>query len=103
MMNTVDKLRFLQQKLDHDGVVKIMIVGLGSVGGYLLDYLVNLQDPKMEIIVAGRDASKLVQDVNIVKTAAVIRGVLRSKITVDGKCDLDHIDLIAETISRILS
>ena len=100
MMNTVDKLRFLQQKLDHDGVVKIMIVGLGSVGGYLLDYLVNLQDPKMEIIVAGRDASKLVQDVNIVKTAAVIRGVLRSKITVDGKCDLDHIDLIAETIKH---
>ena len=100
MKATNDKLNLLRQKLEADGVVKVMIMGLGSVGGYLLDYLVGLQDEKMEIVVVGRNLDKLIQDVNIVRTAAVIRGVLRSKITVDGACDLDHIDSITETIAR---
>lgn len=100
MKATNDKLNLLRQKLEADGVVKVMIMGLGSVGGYLLDYLVGLQDEKMEIVVVGRNLDKLIQDVNIVRTAAVIRGALRSKITVDGACDLDHIDSITKTIAR---
>lgn len=100
-METINnKLNFLQQKLDLGDTVKVMIVGLGSVGGYLLDYLVGLQDVNMEIIVVGRERDKLVQNVNIVRTAATIRGVLRSKITIDGGCDLDNIDSIAEIFSR---
>lgn len=100
-MKTInDKLNFLQQKLGADDIVKVMIVGLGSVGGYLLDYLVNLRDARMEIIVTGRNRDKLEQNVNIIRTAATIRGVLRSKITIDGGCDLDNIDSIAETFSR---
>lgn len=100
-MKTInDKLKLLQQKIENDGGIKIMIVGLGSVGGYLLDYLVGLQDEKMEIIVVGRNQDKLLQDVNIVRTAAVIRGALRCKITIYGSCDLDNIDSITETISR---
>lgn len=100
MKTTKDKLELLRQKLETDGVVKVMIVGLGSVGGYLLDYLVGLQDAKMEIIVVGRNLDKLIQDVNIVRTAAVIRGILRSKITIDGSCDLDNIDSITEIMTR---
>ncbi len=100
-MKTInDKLNFLQQKLGADDIVKVMIVGLGSVGGYLLDYLVNLRDARMEIIVTGRNRDKLEQDVNIIRTAATIRGVLRSKITIDGGCDLDNIDSITETFFR---
>ncbi len=95
-----NKLNFLQQKLDAGDTVKVMIVGLGSVGGYLLDYLVGCQDAKMEIIVVGRNRDKLEQDVNIVRTAATIRGVMRSKITIDGRCDLDNINSITETFSR---
>ena len=73
-METINnKLNFLQQKLDSGDTVKVMIVGLGSVGGYLLDYLVGLQDVNMEIIVVGRERDKLVQNVNIVRTAATIR------------------------------
>ena len=43
MKATNDKLNLLRQKLEADGVVKVMIMGFGSVGGYLLDYLVGLQ------------------------------------------------------------
>ena len=33
-----------------------MIIGLGSVGNYLLSYLLSSNDENLEIIVAGRNA-----------------------------------------------
>ena len=69
-MNTTEKLIQLKGKKD---IVKIMIMGLGSVGQYLLDYLCSMNDERIEIIVAGRNRDKMIQDVNIVKVAASIR------------------------------
>ena len=51
-MNTTEKLIQLKGKKD---IVKIMIMGLGSVGQYLLDYLCSMNDERIEIIVAGRN------------------------------------------------
>ena len=44
-----------------------MIIGLGSVGNYLLDYLVSVADENMEICVVGRNENKMESDVNIVR------------------------------------
>ena len=78
-MNTTTKLiKLKENKMD----VKIMIMGLGSVGQYLLDYLCSAGDERIEIIVAGRNKDKMQQDVNIVRVAAAIRGKLRTKIKI---------------------
>lgn len=53
---------------------RIMIIGLGSVGCYLLDYLMSCADETLEIVVVGRNADKMLSDVNIVKVSSMIRG-----------------------------
>lgn len=53
-------------KCKTDTPVTIMIIGLGSVGVYLLDYLISLSDKRLHIVVAGRNAEKMQKDVNIV-------------------------------------
>lgn len=96
-----EKLIRLQDKISQsDDYIKIMIIGLGSVGLYLLDYLVSLADSRMRIIVAGRNFEKMQKDVNIVKTAATIRGQFRCKIDIDATCNLESIDTISEVISK---
>ena len=80
-----DKLQILQNKLlDTDEKFKIMIIGLGSVGLYLLDYLVSTANPRMEIIVVGRNYDKMLSDVNIVRTAATIRRQMRAELHIEG-------------------
>lgn len=95
-MNTTEKLIQLKGKKD---IVKIMIMGLGSVGQYLLDYLCSMNDERIEIIVAGRNRDKMIQDVNIVKVAASIRGTLRTHISIVDGCDLSDIDSIRKCLS----
>lgn len=96
-----EKLVLLQTKIDErKSPVTIMIIGLGSVGLYLLDYLVSLADARLHIVVAGRDAEKMQKDVNIVKTAATIRGQLRSRIDIEPTCCLDDVDSIAGTLEK---
>lgn len=99
-MNTQEKLALLQEKLQGSNPkITIMILGLGSVGCYLLDYLVSLADERMRIVVCGRNEGKLIQDVNIIRTAATIRHQMRCEICVDGTCDLNEV----ESISRVLA
>lgn len=99
-MNTQGKLALLQEKLQASNPkITIMILGLGSVGCYLLDYLVSLADERMRIVVCGRNESKLIQDVNIIRTAATIRHQMRCEICVEGSCDLNEV----ESISRVLA
>lgn len=43
-----------------------MIVGSGSVGNYLLDYLMSTGNGNIEIAVFGRNEEKMTSDVNIV-------------------------------------
>ena len=94
-----DKLKLIKQH-DKEGKIKVMIIGLGSVGNYLLTYLLSTADEKLEIIVAGRNADKLQCDVNIARVAALIRRQNRSNVIVDGTCDLENVDSIAECIKR---
>ena len=94
-----DKLKLIKQH-DSEGKIKVMIIGLGSVGNYLLEYLLSTADEKLEIIVAGRNADKLQCDVNIARVAALIRRQNKSNVIVDGTCNLEDIDSIAAVISK---
>ena len=96
-----EKLQSLQHKiLDTHDKIRIMIIGLGSVGEYLLDYLVSNADPRMEIIVVGRNRDKMESDVNIVRTAATIRRQMRCTIHIEAGCDLNSVDNIAEVLRK---
>lgn len=101
-MKTLDeKLQLLQDKvLDTDEKIRIMIMGLGSVGLYLLDYLVSTADPRMEIIVTGRNYDKMLSDVNIVRTAATIRRQMRATIHIEGDCNLEDVDCIVSVLEK---
>lgn len=101
-MKSLDqKLQILQTKLQNpDSKIRIMIIGLGSVGSYLLDYLVSTANPRLEIIVVGRNYDKMLSDVNIVKTAAAIRRQLRCDIRIEGSCNLEEVDSIAQAIRK---
>lgn len=84
----------------HADHIKVMIIGLGSVGTYLLDYLCSSGDPSLEIVAAGRNAEKMEKDVNIVRVASMIRGQNRTKVTIDGSCDLERVEAVADCISK---
>ena len=99
MISLNDKLNLLKRKIDDNQVITIAIFGLGSVGCYLLDYLVSLADPQLRIVVVGRNAEKMQQDVNIIRTAATIRRQMRSQIVVEGGCDFKDIKSIEATIT----
>jgi len=92
------KLALLKQKVDNNQPITIMVIGLGSVGCYLLDYLVSLGDPQLRIVVAGRNAEKMQMDVNIIRTASTIRRQCRSEIKVVGNCDLNDVKSIAAVL-----
>lgn len=95
-----EKLSLLEAKMESGQPVTIMIFGLGSVGLYLLEYLVNLADSKLHLVVVGRNADKITKDVNIVRTAAAIRGCLQSKIDIEGNCDLENVSTIRAAIEK---
>ena len=96
-----NKLRILKEKIEANEQVTIMIIGLGSVGTYLLDYLVNLQNPQIKIVVVGRNRDKMEVDVNIIRTAATIRRQLQSKIEIISECDLNSVESIVAAINAV--
>lgn len=67
-----EKLKALKSRAKHSKI-KIMIIGLGSVGTYLLDYLVSMNDEDIELYVVGRNKDKMTSDVNIVKVSEIGR------------------------------
>lgn len=93
-----NKLSLLKDKIDHNNPITVMIIGLGSVGCYLLDYIVSLADPQLRVIVVGRNAEKMQMDVNIIRTASTIRKQCRSEIKVVGNCDLNDVNSIATVL-----
>lgn len=95
------KLNLLKQKIDNNDTVTIAIFGLGSVGCYLLDYLVSLADPQLRLVVVGRNAEKMQQDVNIIKTAATIRRQMRSEIVIEDGCDFKDVNSIEAALRKI--
>lgn len=100
MKSLNDKLALLQAKIEDKSPVTIMIIGLGSVGLYLLDYLVSLADDRLHIVVAGRNGDKMQQDVNIIKTAATIRGRLRSAINIEANCNLEDVSSLTLVLRK---
>lgn len=92
------KIALLKQKIDNNESISVMIMGLGSVGCFLLDYLISLADPQLRIIVVGRNAEKIQKDVNIIRTASTIRCQCRSEIKIVGNCDLNDVIGIASVL-----
>lgn len=78
---------------------RIMIIGLGSVGNYLLDYLMSTGDENIEICVVGRNEEKMQSDVNIVRVSSLIRGQNRTKVSIIGGVDLNDISTISGAIN----
>ena len=102
MMKTLnEKLNLLRKKINNNETITIAIFGLGSVGCYLLDYLVSLADPQFKLVVVGRNAEKMQQDVNIIRTAATIRRQMRSEIVVEGGCDFKDVISIEAALRKI--
>lgn len=99
MKTTSEKLNILKNELKHRKA-RIMIIGLGSVGNYLLDYLMSTADEGIEIAVVGRNAAKMESDVNIVRVASLIRRQNKSRITIMGDTDLNDISSIERAISE---
>ena len=99
MLALNEKLNHLREELKNRKA-RIMIVGLGSVGNYLLDYLMSAKDEELEICVVGRNAEKMQSDVNIVRVASMIRGQNRSRIRVMGNVDLKRVPDIAAAIKE---
>lgn len=94
-----DKLNRLKNEMKQRKV-KIMIIGLGSVGNYLLDFLMSLCDDGIEIYVVGRNAEKMQSDINIIKISSLIRGQNRTTIKLINDVDFNNISDITKAIDE---
>ena len=97
-MKTLEEKLNILRKESHSRKIRIMIMGLGSVGMYLLDYLMSSKDPEMEICVVGRNEEKMRSDVNIIRVASLIRGQNRTEIKVMSNVDFDDVSSIADCL-----
>lgn len=100
MKSLNEKLRHLKQNCLEHKKIKIMIIGLGSVGNYLLDYLMSTSDPDIEIIIVGRSFDKIEMDVNIIKVASLIRRQNKTNIIIKAGIDLNDVDAISKVIAE---
>ncbi len=92
------KLNSLRENL-KTRKARILIVGLGSVGHYLLDYLLSDADEGVELAVAGRNPEKLASDVNILRVATSIRGRYRAPVRIFDTVDLNDVPSVAAVLS----
>ncbi|MBO4899316.1 MAG: saccharopine dehydrogenase NADP-binding domain-containing protein [Lachnospiraceae bacterium] len=99
MKSLEERIQTVQKHIEDDRIV-VMIIGLGSVGTYLLDYLVSMNDEAVRIVVVGRNYAKMEQNVNIVRIAALIRGLNRSRIDIEDGVDLTDIEAIRRAIEK---
>ena len=99
MKTTSEKLNIMRNAL-HERKARIMIIGLGSVGNFLLDYLMSMADDTIEICVVGRNDEKLRSDVNIVRVSSMIRNQNRTSIRIISYVDLNDVDSITKAINE---
>ncbi|MBC8542403.1 hypothetical protein [Bianquea renquensis] len=97
MKNLNEKLNILRDVM-AERKVRIMIMGLGSVGSYLLDYLMSTADADIELYVAGRNSEKMLSDINIVRVASAIRGQNRTNVILVDHVDLNEVSSIEDCI-----
>ena len=99
-MKTIEeRLQIIKEHMEN-GSITVMILGLGSVGTYLLDFLVSRDDENMKIVVVGRNKEKLESSVNIVKISALIRHRNRSEIIIEDGIDFNETERITECIAK---
>lgn len=94
-----ERLKLVKRHVES-GDVRVMILGLGSVGTYLLDYLISRSDESLTVIVVGRNREKMESDVNIVRVSALIRKSNRSNIIIESGVDFSCEDRVAECIRK---
>ena len=94
-----ERLRLLKERIDHNNIT-IMIMGLGSVGLYLLDYIISRNDSSIHIVVVGRNYEKMETDVNIVRISALIRHQNKSVVSIESDCDFNNINGICKCINK---
>ena len=99
MLGLSEKLNIMKESIKGRNA-KVMIIGLGSVGGYLLDYLLSSGDSGLEVYVAGRNEGKMVADVNIVRVASLIRNQNRTNVVIRSDVDLEDVDSIARCLEE---
>ena len=99
MKNLNEKLDLLRKKLKKDKA-NVMIIGLGSVGCYLLDYLMSDCDENVKITVVGRNYEKMLSDVNIVKVSSLIRGLNRSNVEIVAGVDFNDVTALESCIKK---
>lgn len=99
MRNLEERLQIIREHVTSNEIT-VMILGLGSVGTYLLDFLVSRNDEAMKIVVVGRSTEKMENNVNIVRVSALIRHVNRSQIVMESGVDFDNIEQIADCIKK---
>ncbi len=99
-MKDIRKRLTVVEKHVKENDITVMIIGLGSVGSYLLDYLISRNDSALKVVVVGRDREKMQTRVNISRVAALIRGVNKSQIVVEGGVDLNNIEGIQSAITK---
>lgn len=99
MRKLSERLSLIEQHINSNDIT-IMIIGLGSVGGFLLDYLLSKCDEAIKVVVVGRNAEKMQSRVNISRVAASIRGQCRSEVEIIDGVDLNDPEIICEAIKR---
>ena len=99
MKSLRDRLDIIEKRICNDDIT-IMIIGLGSVGTYLLNYLISRNDPAIRIVAVGRDYAKMESKVNISRIAGLIRNENKSEIIIEGGVDLADIDQIRFAIEK---
>ena len=97
-MKTLDEKLGILRRCIPGRKAKIMILGLGSVGTYLLDYLLSMTDDGIEVCVAGRNEEKMVSDVNIVRVASLIRRQNRTDVKVRAGVDFNDVSALTDCI-----
>ena len=100
MKNTALKLTEIAQKVRCGAPLKIGILGLGSVGNYLLEYLNNWDFSNVEIYVGCRNVQKAKSDTNIVRVARLIRGKSPKPMNIV-EVDLDDVSSIARYFREV--
>ncbi|MBP5565028.1 MAG: saccharopine dehydrogenase NADP-binding domain-containing protein [Lachnospiraceae bacterium] len=99
-MKELDKrLKVVEEHIKAEKI-KVMIIGLGSVGTYLLDYLVSSNDLAVSVVVVGRNKEKMEKNVNIVRIASLIREVNKTKVEIEAGIDFNDTSALTDVIKK---
>ena len=100
MKNTDEKLQYLAEKIRTGKTIKVAILGLGSVGNYLLNYLNSWDFDNIDIYIGSKSPEKAEKDVNISKVSAIIRNG-KSKNIYIRTIDLNNVESITSFIKDV--